>query len=53
LVKIPAVINTGARSRVRLISPSDNRGAGSSIGHQLRGLPDGTFVKIIPPYNNN
>jgi hypothetical protein len=31
---------------VRPISSSDNRGAGSSMGQQLRPYPDGTKVKI-------
>lgn len=44
----PAVINTGEKSSVRTISPSDNRGAGASIGRQLEGTPDGTPVKIVP-----
>jgi len=36
--------NDGAS--VRYIDPSDNRGAGSSIGNILSDLPDGTRVKI-------
>jgi hypothetical protein len=36
----------GAGASVRHIDPSDNRGAGSSIGHQARDLPDGSKVKI-------
>ncbi|UWY30123.1 NucA/NucB deoxyribonuclease domain-containing protein [Flavobacterium sp. TR2] len=44
----PAVINTGEKASVRKIDPSDNRGAGASIGHQLKDVPDGTPVRIIP-----
>jgi len=36
----------GKGASVRLISPSDNRGAGASIGNQLRNQADGTKVKI-------
>jgi hypothetical protein len=36
----------GAGSSVRLISPSDNRGAGACIGAQCRGLRDGERIKI-------
>jgi hypothetical protein len=36
----------GKGASVKPISPSDNRGAGSSMGHQLRKYPDGTKVKI-------
>lgn len=43
----PAVLSTGGSgSSVRPIPPSDNRGAGSSMGHQLRPYPDGTWVEI-------
>ena len=38
----------GAGASVRPISPSDNRGAGSCMGAQCRGLADGTPVRIIP-----
>ncbi|WP_309136486.1 NucA/NucB deoxyribonuclease domain-containing protein [Pectobacterium parmentieri] len=31
---------------VRYINPSDNRGAGSSIGNILSDLPDGTRIKV-------
>ncbi|MEL6809885.1 MAG: NucA/NucB deoxyribonuclease domain-containing protein, partial [Bacteroidota bacterium] len=48
----PAVINTGEAASVRLINSSDNRGAGSSIGNQLRGVQDGTKVRIVPKNNN-
>jgi hypothetical protein len=37
----------GAGASVRGISPSDNMGAGASIGNQIRRLPDGTVVRII------
>ena len=43
-----AVINTGESSSVRHISKPDNRGAGGSIGQQIKGLPDGTRVRIVP-----
>ena len=36
----------GQGSSVRPINPSDNRGAGSTIGHRLRPYLDGTKVKI-------
>jgi hypothetical protein len=36
----------GSGASVRPISPSDNRGAGSSMGHQLRQYPDGTKIRI-------
>ena len=42
----PAVFKEGSQS-VRHISPSDNRGAGASIGNQLRGIPDGVKVRIV------
>lgn len=43
----PAVLSTGGSgSSVRPIPPGDNRGAGSSMGHQLRPYPDGTWVEI-------
>jgi RHS repeat-associated protein len=44
----PAVFKEGGSgSSVRPINPSDNRGAGASIGNQIKGLPDGTKVRII------
>jgi hypothetical protein len=46
----PAVINTGQKSSVKKIPSSDNRGAGQSIGQQLRGVPDGTKVVILPKF---
>nr|WP_238583553.1 NucA/NucB deoxyribonuclease domain-containing protein [Anoxybacillus amylolyticus] len=43
----PAMFKEGGKgASVKPISPSDNRGAGSSMGHQLRKYPDGTKVKI-------
>lgn len=43
----PAVINNrGNGSSVKLIDRSDNRGAGSMIGQQIRNLPDNTSVVI-------
>ena len=47
----PAVINTGSAASVRAIDMSDNRGSGSLIGHQLKGVEDGTRVRIIPINN--
>ena len=40
----------GAGASVRPINPSDNLGAGASMGNQLRGVPNGTKVriKVIP-----
>lgn len=44
----PAMFKEGGHgASVKHINPSDNRGAGSSIGHQCRGLPNGTRVRII------
>jgi len=37
----------GKDADIRPISPSDNRGSGSSIGHQLRQYPNGTKIKIV------
>ncbi|WP_155760351.1 hypothetical protein [Clostridium pasteurianum] len=36
----------GMGASVRPFSPSDNRGAGSALGHKLRAFPDGTRVRI-------
>jgi hypothetical protein len=36
----------GSGASVRHISPRDNKGAGSSMGHQVRPYPDGTRVRI-------
>ncbi|ALP38281.1 hypothetical protein ASL14_20990 [Paenibacillus sp. IHB B 3084] len=44
------VVNTqraAAGADIRYISPSDNRGAGSWVSHQLEESPDGTRVKFI------
>ncbi|HCL5254129.1 TPA: hypothetical protein N2G30_004336 [Salmonella enterica] len=37
----------GTGADVRYISPGNNRGAGSSIGHTLKDVRDGTRIKII------
>ncbi len=43
----PAMFKEGGKnSSVRHISPSDNRGAGSCIGHQCKQYADGDKVKI-------
>lgn len=43
----PAMFKEGGKnSSVRYISPSDNRGAGSCIGHQCKQYKDGDKVKI-------
>ena len=43
----PAVLrNPGDPVSVRPVTPADNRGAGSSIGYQIRGVPDGGRVII-------
>jgi RHS repeat-associated protein len=45
----PAIAREGgAGASVRHISPSDNRGAGSSMGAQLRDVPDGGRFQLIP-----
>lgn len=36
----------GEGASVRPINSSDNKGAGSTIGHLLRGYPDGTKLRI-------
>jgi hypothetical protein len=41
----PATFKEGSQS-VRNISIHDNRGAGASIGNQIRNLPDGTKVRL-------
>lgn len=44
----PAVINNGRNGQSVLhINPSDNRGAGASIGNQIKNLPDNTRVIIV------
>ena len=43
----PAVFKEGgAGSHVKHIPFSDNRGSGSSIGNQLRDVPDGSTVQL-------
>ncbi|AOC57824.1 MULTISPECIES: NucA/NucB deoxyribonuclease domain-containing protein [Bacillus] len=37
----------GTGASVKYISPSDNRGAGSWVGHQLSDDPDGTRIQFI------
>jgi hypothetical protein len=45
---LPAVIkNKDGSYSVKHISPSDNRGAGGSLGQQIKTLPNGTKVRII------
>lgn len=46
----PAVIKSDVSTSVKLIPSGDNRGAGASIGNQLRNVQDGTRVvlKVIP-----
>ncbi|UGU18158.1 NucA/NucB deoxyribonuclease domain-containing protein [Sinomicrobium kalidii] len=44
----PAVINTGEKASVKTINSSDNRGAGGSIGQQIKNLKEGEKVKIVP-----
>lgn len=36
----------GSGASVRPINPSDNRGAGSAFGHQLRQYPNGTKIRM-------
>ncbi len=44
----PAMFQEGGTgSSVRGIDPSDNRGAGSSMGHQARDYADGTRVRLV------
>ena len=43
----PSCSFEGGKADVKYLHPSDNRGSGSIIGSQLRGLPDGTAFKII------
>jgi hypothetical protein len=44
----PAMFSEGGEgASVRGINPSDNRGAGSSMGWQCRPYPDGTIVCIV------
>jgi hypothetical protein len=51
----PAVINNGGNGgSVLHINPSDNRGAGGSLGAQIKNLPDNTrvVIKVIPKTKN-
>lgn len=44
----PAILDTGGSgASIRRIPPGDNRGAGSTMGHQMRDLPDGTLVQVV------
>jgi hypothetical protein len=36
----------GAGASIRHVGSSDNRSAGSSLGNQIRNLPDGTKIKV-------
>ena len=46
----PAVMNTGEKASVKRINSSDNRGAGGSIGQQIKknNLKPGDRVRIVP-----
>lgn len=45
----PAIVREGGGgSSVRSIPKGDNRGAGGSMGGQIRDLPDGSRIRIIP-----
>jgi RHS repeat-associated protein len=45
----PAVTREGgAGASVRNIDPSDNRGAGASLGNQIRDVPNGGQIRVIP-----
>ncbi len=45
----PAVTAEGGKdASVRNIPSSDNRGAGAAVGNQIRDVPDGGTIKIIP-----
>lgn len=39
-------MESGSGASVRPINPSDNRGAGSTFGHQLRQYPNGTKIRM-------
>lgn len=44
----PAMVKQGGSgASVRLISPHDNRGAGSSMRAQTRDLPDGSKIRVL------
>lgn len=47
----PAVIKTEGPVSVRSITSGDNRGAGASLGQQLKNVPDNTrvVIRILPP----
>ncbi len=43
----PAMFKEGGKgASVKYVAPGDNRGAGSSMGNQLKDIPDGTKVQI-------
>lgn len=44
----PVVVNTGNKASARHVSSADNRGAGVSLGSQIKTLPNGTNVRVIP-----
>jgi hypothetical protein len=41
----------GSGASVRRIPSSDNRGAGGSLGQQIRSVPDGGTIRIVPKPN--
>ncbi len=44
----PAMFKEGGKgANIRAISPSDNMGAGASMGNQLRNVKDGMVIKIV------
>jgi len=47
---LPAVIKSDGNVSAMHINPSDNRGAGASLMHQMSNLPDGTrvVIKVLP-----
>ncbi|WP_148134550.1 RHS repeat-associated core domain-containing protein [Candidatus Formimonas warabiya] len=50
----PAMFKEGGKgASVKPINSSDNRGAGASMGGQLRNYPDGTTVKVIVDDTDN
>ena len=42
----PAVLKTNFKASVKHIPSGDNRGAGGSMGNQLKNVQDGTKVQI-------
>lgn len=38
----------GSGADVRYIPAEQNRGAGASFAHQVRGLPDGSRIQVVP-----